>query len=338
MLDVNRKKIAKNAYRITKNRKETALRIRVPGGHLAVGHMDLIKKIAEKYGNGTVHITTRQGFEIPHIEFKDIEEINKLIAPLLKDLKENLEVVIDDINKGYPAAGTRNITSCIGNRVCSFANRDTTELAYKIEKYIYPNDYHVKIAISGCPNDCIKACMHDIGILCVTMPKYDQNRCIGCNACQKNCSLKVTGALTSHNEKIKRDSRRCIGCGECVLKCPTSAWTRVNSKLYHIIIMGRTGKKNPRAGKPFIFWADENSVMTIIKNMYKYIDKYIDRNLVKEHVGYIVDRTGYQSFRDMVLEGVTLNTDVRVADHIYWDGYHYGDDVFMSKSDINLKS
>ncbi len=330
MLDINIKKLKKNAYRVTKKRGKTGLRIRVPGGHLDVKFMDLLKEIAEKYGNGSIHITTRQGFEIPDIDFKNIPEINKLISPLLKDLKDSSGVNIESINEGYPAAGTRNVTACIGNRVCPFGNRDTTELAQKIEQIIYPNDYHVKIAVTGCPNDCIKSCMHDIGIICASMPQYDLNRCIGCDACQKNCRLKVTGALTSHNNKIKRDPRRCIGCAECVLKCPTAAWTRVNSKFYNIVIMGRTGKKNPRTAKPFIFWADEEVVAGIIANMYKYIDKYIDRTLPKEHVGYIVDRTGFQVFRDAVLENITLNSDARVASHINWDGYHYGSDVYIS--------
>ncbi len=330
MLDINRKSLTKNAYRITKDRKKTALRVRMPGGHMDVKYMDLLKEVAEKYGNGSVHITTRQGFEIPGIDYKDIEGINKLISPFLKYLKNNLKVEIKDTTSGYPAAGTRNVTACIGNRVCPFANRDTTELAEKIEKNIYPNNYHVKIAITGCPNDCIKSCMHDIGIICSSMPQYNQNRCIGCDACQKNCRSKITGALRSHNGKIKRDLRRCIGCGECVLQCPTAAWTRANSKFYHLVIMGRTGKKNPRTAQPFIFWANEDVVMGVITNMYKYIDKYIDRSLAKEHVGYIVDRTGYQVFRDMVLEDVSLNSDARVAKHINWDGYHYGSDIFFT--------
>ena len=74
---------------------------------------------------------------------------------------------------GYPSVGTRNISACIGNRVCPFANADTTSLALRLEKEVYPNDYHVKIAITGCPNDCIKAHLHDFGVICQTEPQYD---------------------------------------------------------------------------------------------------------------------------------------------------------------------
>ena len=75
-LDIDRKKVIKNAWRITNDRKHTCLRIRVPGGHLDTKYLPLIQMIAEKYGNGTVHLTTRQGFEIPGILWESINEIS----------------------------------------------------------------------------------------------------------------------------------------------------------------------------------------------------------------------------------------------------------------------
>lgn len=329
-LDINRKIVTKNNWRITKTRGKTALRIRVPGGHLNVKHFGLIQTIAEKYGDGTVHITTRQGFEVPQIDFDKIPEINKALLPIMQDLEIAIGVDIENPENGYPAAGTRNIASCIGNRVCPFANFDTTNLAKKIEKEIYPNNYHVKIALTGCPNDCIKSRMHDFGILGMAEPLYEYDRCIGCQACVKNCKKKVTGALEMHSGKVLRDERRCIGCGECILKCPTAAWTRNPEKFYNIIIMGRTGKKNPRIAEQFIQWASEEVVIGVIKNTYKYVDKYIDRSLAKEHIGYIVDRTGYQIFREMALDGLEINPQARVAKHIQWAGTKYVSDIFES--------
>ena len=90
-----------------------------------VKYFDLMKEIAESYGNGTVHITTRQGFEIPDLDMEKIPEINKLLQPIIEGFDTNQE----EVNEGYPAAGTRNVTACIGNRVCPFANYDTTALA-----------------------------------------------------------------------------------------------------------------------------------------------------------------------------------------------------------------
>lgn len=316
-MDINTKAIMRNAFRVTKKRGKTAIRIRVPGGHLPVKYFDVLKEVAEKYGNGSVHMTTRQGFEITDIDFDKMEEVNKLIQPVIEGL---------DINQpnapktGYAAAGTRNVASCIGNRVCPFANYDTTALAQRIEKAIFPNHYHVKVAVTGCPNDCIKARMNDFGVLGMTEPQYESHRCISCGACVKNCKKRVTGALRMENFKVERDHEKCLGCGECVNKCPTNAWTRSDKKYYKLVIMGRTGKKNPRIAEDFIKWIDEDSIIKIILNTYKYVDKYIDKDAPngKEHVGYIVDRTGYQVFKDFVLEGVNLPVIAEVANNIYW--------------------
>ena len=75
LMTVNRKKVTKNAYRVTKVRGKTALRIRVPGGHIETKYFELIHNIADKYGIGEAHITARQGFEIPGIDFDKIPEI-----------------------------------------------------------------------------------------------------------------------------------------------------------------------------------------------------------------------------------------------------------------------
>ena len=159
------KSLIKNAFRISKVRGETAVRLRVPGGHMQAKYLSLIQELAEKFGNGTVHLTTRQGYEIPGIKLTDQDEVKRRMAAMIADVEQECDVVIDSPENGYPSAGTRNISACVGNRLCRFANIDTSRLAQKIEKEIYPNDYHLKVAITGCPNDCIKAHMQDIGII-----------------------------------------------------------------------------------------------------------------------------------------------------------------------------
>jgi sulfite reductase, subunit C len=315
-MDINTKVLKKNAFRVTKERGKTAIRIRVPGGHMEAKHFTILQKIAEEYGNGTVHMTTRQGFEIPGIDMRNIPKINELIQPVI----EGLEINQVDSNTGYSASGTRNVSACVGNNVCPFGNYNTSAFAQKIEKAIFPNDRHVKIALTGCPNDCIKSRMHDFGIIGMTEPQYDSYRCIGCEACVKNCKKRVVGALTFENFKVERDHSKCIGCGECVGKCPTAAWTRSEEKYFKLVIMGRTGKKNPRLAQDFIKWVDEESIIKIILNTYDYIEEYIDKDapLGKEHIGYIVDRTGYQEFKKWALKDVKLGNKAEVQDTINW--------------------
>ena len=48
----------------------SASRVRVPGGRMDAGLLSTIQDIAQTYGDGTIHLTVRQGFEIPGIPFE----------------------------------------------------------------------------------------------------------------------------------------------------------------------------------------------------------------------------------------------------------------------------
>ena len=94
-MDINTKKLKKNAFRVTKHRGITASRIRVPGGHLNAKYLGLIQEIAETYGNGTVHLTTRQGFEVPGIDMKNMDRVNELLQPFnFFEFRAHLQIII----------------------------------------------------------------------------------------------------------------------------------------------------------------------------------------------------------------------------------------------------
>ena len=226
---------------------------------------------------------------------------------------------------GYAASGTRNVVACPGKRLCPFGNYDTTEFARKMEKQIFPNNLHFKVAFTGCSNDCAKVRMNDFGIMGMTEPQYNPDRCVTCEACVKGCKQKSVEALRVVNGKIERNTEKCIGCGVCITVCPTRAWTRSKEKYYRLVLLGRTGKKNPRLAEDFIKWVDEDSILKIVKNAYAYVERYIDTNAPdgKEHVGYIVDRTGFEEFYKWIMEGVTLGPKAEVAKTMYWGGKHY---------------
>lgn len=320
-MDVNTKKLKKNAFRVSKERGITASRVRVPGGYLKAEILGKIQEIAEKYGNGIVHLTSRQGFEIEGIHFEDMDKVNEMLQPVI----ELLDINQEDKGKGYPASGTRNVSACIGNNVCPFANYNTAQFAKRIEKAIFPNDLHFKIALTGCANDCAKARMQDFGIIGMTEPRYDKDRCVNCQACVKGCKALSVDALSVKNDKIVRDESKCIGCGVCVTKCPTRAFTRSRKKYYKLAIMGRTGKKNPRLGEDFLIWTDEDSIVKIILNTYDYVKEYIspDAPAGKEHIGYIIDRTGFLEFKKWALRGVALDEKTIVKNGIYWSGIQF---------------
>lgn len=320
-LDINTKKLKKNAFRVSKKRGMGASRIRVPGGYLNAQVLGMVQEIAQTYGDGYVHLTTRQGFEIEGIRLEDMEEINQKLQPIIELLGINQK----EPGTGYPASGTRNISACIGNNVCPFANYNTAELAKRIEKEVFPNDLHFKIALTGCSNDCAKARMHDFGIIGMTMPQYNPDRCVACQACIKGCKSLSVNALRLENYKVKRDAEKCVGCGVCVTKCPTRAFTRSARKYYKLTIMGRTGKRNPRLGEDFLVWADADNIIKIILNTYRFVDRYIspDAPARKEHIGYIIDRVGFEEYKKWALEGVELLPETIVKECVYWSGIHF---------------
>ncbi len=320
-LDINTKKLKKNAFRVSKERGIGASRIRVPGGYLNAKVLGMVQEIAEEYGNGYVHLTTRQGFEIEGIRLEDMEAINQKLQPIIQLLEINQK----EPGTGYPASGTRNISACIGNNVCPFANYNTAELAKQIEKAVFPNDLHFKIACTGCSNDCAKARMHDFGIIGMTMPQYDPTRCVSCQACMKGCKKLSVDALRMENYKIIRDEEKCVGCGVCVTKCPTRALTRSKKKYYKLTIMGRTGKRNPRLGEDFLVWADAENIIKIILNTYQFVEKYIAKDAPggKEHIGYIIDRVGFEEYKRWALKDVELMPETIMRECVYWSGIHF---------------
>ncbi len=87
-------------------------------------YMRLLGDIAERFGDGTIHITNRQGVEIPNIPFEKMEAVNVKLQPII----DGLEINQEKKDGGYPAAGTRNVVGCIGNKVCPYANYNTTRV------------------------------------------------------------------------------------------------------------------------------------------------------------------------------------------------------------------
>ncbi len=306
------KKLVKNAFRVSKRRGETTARLRVPGGHLDAKHLEVIKDLAERFGDGTVHLTSRQGFEIPGIALTEMNNVKLLMAEMIRGIEEQCGVVLEEPQGGYPSAGTRNVVACIGDRVCRFSNSDTTLLAQEIEGIIYPNDYHLKVAVTGCPNDCAKVHLHDIGIISMVVPEYDEERCIACGACVDNCRKRVTNALQMKQCRVIRDDEYCLECGECILKCPTGALSR-GKQLYRVIVGGRTGKRNPRLANTFIEDATRQVVLDVCKTVYSFIRYNIDTKLPKEHLGYIIDRVGFDVFVRDVTAGIRINPEANIV-------------------------
>ncbi len=306
--DINIKKVRLNCYRQSKVPGEFMLQMRVPGGTVDAKYLSYVEHIAKTWGDGTFHLGTRQNFDIPGIPYDNIPAVNAYLETYIREVDAELcNVDMDTIAhephpwdpmEGYPTIGARNITACIGNYHCICGNCNTFELARKIEPIIFPSHYHIKINIAGCPNDCNKAHMCDFGIIGVAR-------------------------MTYHPE-------RCIACGECVRVCPTSAWTRQETKFYRVILGGRTGRQTPRTGKMFLNWATEDVILGVLKNWQKFSAWVMDYKPEYLHGGHLIDRAGYKKFKEIILDGVELNPECLVAEDLYWHETEY-------RSNFNVK-
>lgn len=118
--------------------------------------LQAIAAIAEQYGKGFAHATTRQGLEMPFIKYDDISKVEGA----LRDA---------GLAMGTSGPRLRTTTACPGTNWCKQGLVDTFALSNRIENELgikcgkdLPHKF--KISISGCPNGCTRADASEIGI------------------------------------------------------------------------------------------------------------------------------------------------------------------------------
>ena len=296
------------------------LQLRVPGSLVDAKHLELVQELCQRWGNGTFHIGMRQTFDIPGIKYENIPQVNAFLKDYIQETEiEDCDVNMEVNDCGYPTIGARNVMACIGNSHCIKANINTHEMAKKIEKLVFPSHYHIKVSVAGCPNDCAKGHFNDFGVMGIAKMEYHYERCIGCGACVRACAHHATGVLSLNKDnKVDKDTCCCVGCGECVIACPASTWTRSAKKFYRVTLGGRTGKQYPRMGKIFLNWVTEDVVLAMFANWQKFSAWVMDYKPEYLHGGHLIDRSGYKKFKEMILDGVELNPEAKVAEDIYW--------------------
>ena len=328
--DIDIKKLRINCFRQSKVDGEFMLQMRVPGALIDAKYLAVIQHICQTWGNGTFHIGMRQTLNAPGIKYEYISQVNAYLTTYLQEVEIEMCDVDMETDAGYPTIGARNITACIGNAHCIKANANTYQLARRLEPLIFPGHYHIKIAIAGCPNDCAKAHFTDFGIIGMAKMEYLRDRCIGCGACADACAHHATGVLALNDDKmIDKDECCCVGCGECVIACPASAWVRKPQKFYRVLLGGRTGKQTPRMGKTFLSFVTEDVIVAVIGNWKKFSAWALDYKPEYLHGGHLIDRAGYEVFREKILEGVQLNPEALVAEHLYWTETEYRGQIHM---------
>ena len=72
--------LKKGGFMRQKQKNHFSLRLAVVGGNLTAENLKIIADVADKYGDGHVHLTSRQSVEIPFIKLDDVEEVKETLA------------------------------------------------------------------------------------------------------------------------------------------------------------------------------------------------------------------------------------------------------------------
>ncbi len=135
------------------------LRVRFPGGVVQPSHLCTLAHVSRTYGNGVLHITSRQDIQIHAVKLDDLH-------PALVALAEG-----GLSTKGEGGNTVRNITACPFAGVCSDEIFDVTPYTSVLTEFLLqdpisfrlPRKY--KIAFSGCRKDCAGCTVNDLGFL-----------------------------------------------------------------------------------------------------------------------------------------------------------------------------
>ena len=152
-----------------------SLRLHVAGGNLTSDSLRAIADAADRYGQGYVHVTSRQGIEVPFVHIDDTESISS-------------EMHNEGIGPGASGKKIRAVVACQGDRVCKNGLIDCHDICEKIDyKYFgQPVPYKFKIAVTGCPSSCLRAQENDFGIMGTVEPRFAKENCVMCGLCKKS--------------------------------------------------------------------------------------------------------------------------------------------------------
>src|SRR5207247_2519931 len=133
-------------------------RIKIAGGMLTGEQMEAMAEVADRYGRGIGHVTTRQDIQIHWVPIEGII-----------DLYERL-LAAGITTRGACADSVRNVTACPFAGTAPSEPFDVSPYCIAIHEYFLFNPLNLtlprkfKIAIEGCEHDCAKAPVNDIGL------------------------------------------------------------------------------------------------------------------------------------------------------------------------------
>lgn len=270
-----------NARVITRNGKISAQESRV------------LAQAAERFGSGEITMTTRLTVEIQRVPYENIEPLREFLAA------EGMET-------GGTGSKVRPVVSCKGT-TCQYGLIDTFALSEEIHQRFYEGYHQVKlphkfkIAVGGCPNNCVKPDLNDLGIVGQRVVSIDREKCRECKKCQviDGCPVK---AADRENGRVSIRLDSCNHCGRCIAMCPFGA-VKAETDGYRIYLGGRWGKKTAHGIPMQKIFTDKEEVM---KTVEKAILLFRDQGITGERFADMVERMGMEKIEGLLLSDELL--------------------------------
>ncbi|MBN1785503.1 MAG: Coenzyme F420 hydrogenase/dehydrogenase, beta subunit C-terminal domain [Candidatus Methanofastidiosa archaeon] len=252
-------------------------KVKTKSGLVDSDYMAKVAELAKKYGDGTLEVTTRKSIEIQGVKGQDLDAL----------MKEIYESGLATVGMGYAVA-------CPGMAYCPEGLVRTKELANEITmKFAQRNMPHkMKVAIAGCPNSCVRARAHDIGIMGQRKPKVDLEKCVGCGRCGELCRVNAI-SIEGKKSKINRDL--CIRCGGCIRGCPHEAM--VEDKCGYSLWIGGNDARRPTEGYLVKDFCTEEEILDMMDRINKAFVKHRTEP-GKQRLGNIIETIGIGPFMD----------------------------------------
>ena len=266
------------------------VRVITANGKITSEEMNAISEAAKQFGDGEIAMTVRLTCEIQRVPYANAEA-------LIAFLKER------GLETGGTGAKVRPVVSCKGT-TCQYGLIDTFALSKKLHTLFYEGyrsvalPHKFKIAVGGCPNNCVKPDLNDIGIVGQRTPVPMPEVCRGCNACVKECPIHSASLV---EKKFVRDDKTCNNCGRCVKVCPFHAIDCVDG--YKIYIGGRWGKRVAQGKALSVLLHSEEEVVKTVEKAILFFKAYGNKG---ERFADVIARIGFEETEKILLSDELL--------------------------------
>ena len=268
-------------------------RVLTVNGRVSAETLEAVAEASRRFGSGKVALTSRMTFEIQTIPYQNIEPLREFLAQY-------------GLETGGTGPKVRPVVSCKGT-TCTFGLIDTFSLSEKIHERFYKGYHDVrlphkfKIGVGGCPNNCVKPDLNDVGVIGQLVPVIDLDKCRGCKVCavEKNCPMR---AVRVENGKALLDGDVCNSCGRCKGKCPFGAFGEYVGG-YRVYVGGRWGKKCARGTALSHLFLSENEVLDAVEKTILFFRSY---GVAGERLADTVVRVGIEEVERLILSDELL--------------------------------